>query len=265
MHIEYDVDRLRSIVDNLCTLTGLSMAVLDTDGQPLYTRTKGRGDVFCHSIQRMYGQEACLCSDRELLCKCVQSGKAESHLCHAGILDTAVPIMKDGIPAAYILIGRVRPTRLARDNARLQALPASMRREYSSLSCLTHDQLDALLALLPQILFDSAIRLRHDDLMERVTAYVETHLAEDLTVDALCKAMYVSKNTLYAGFRSLYGCTVGAYITARRMETACRLLEDTDRSAQDVARSLGFDNYSYFSKLFKKQTGMSPAEYRRHA
>ncbi|MBE6778294.1 MAG: helix-turn-helix domain-containing protein [Ruminococcaceae bacterium] len=263
MHIDYDVGRLKAIVDSLCVLTGLSMAVADHERQVLYSHTKER-DAFCERIHREQPM-ACVCSDHELMDKCVQSRAPVSHLCHAGILDTVVPIIKEGAVVAYIFIGRIRPTFHARDNRHLDGLPEDIRREYARLSYLTRDRLDALLELLPLVFFDNAIRIRHDELMTRVIRYVDAHLGEKLTVEGLCKAMFVSKNTLYEGFHTFCGCTVGEYVTRRRLEEACRRLEDTDRRAQDIARELGFDNYAYFSRLFKKHTGRSPTEYRRHS
>ena len=260
MRIDYDVGRLKAIVDSLCALTGLSIAVVDNRREFLYSHTREQ-DAFCERIHRER-PGACVCSDHELLDKCVQSRAPVSHLCHAGILDTAVPIIKDGVVAAYIFIGRIRPTFHARDNRHLDGLPEDIRREYAGLSYLTRDRLDALLELLPLIFFDNAIRIRHDDLMSRAIGYIDAHLGEKITVEGLCKALYVSKNTLYEGFHTFCGCAVGEYIARRRMEEAGRRLRETDRSAHDIAREVGLDNYAYFSRLFKKHTGFSPAEYR---
>jgi len=52
------------------------------------------------------------------------------------------------------------------------------------------------------------------------------------------------------------------YINKKRMEKAKKLLSTMDTTISDIARQTGFYNISYFSKMFKKYTGLTPSEYR---
>ena len=74
---------------------------------------------------------------------------------------------------------------------------------------------------------------------------------------------FVSKNYLYSSFSSYYNCTVNEYIIQRKISVAKTMLIETKNTAFDIAKALGFDNYSYFCKLFKKHTGLSPLKYRK--
>jgi AraC-like DNA-binding protein len=55
------------------------------------------------------------------------------------------------------------------------------------------------------------------------------------------------------------------YLNGYRVEKAQTLLKNTDRSITDIALAVGFDDASYFARIFKKQTGMTPREYKNQS
>ena len=70
--------------------------------------------------------------------------------------------------------------------------------------------------------------------------------------------------TLYAlKFLKELGVSLGQYIKDRRMEKACHALVETRMAVSRIAGMVGYDNYSYFIKLFREQFGMTPVEYRK--
>ena len=107
MNIRYDLEKMGRIITDLCVLTGISMAFLDTDQKMLFHYEKeGR---FCSLLQRdpeVYAR--CLCSDDIILNRCFENRRFEWHICHAGLFDAAMPIIKDGIFTGIILMGRVK-------------------------------------------------------------------------------------------------------------------------------------------------------------
>lgn len=78
------------------------------------------------------------------------------------------------------------------------------------------------------------------------------------SVDALARRLYVSRSRLCDAFRRETGQSVGAYARQLRMERACRLLEDGNRSVSEVAVLLGYPSPSAFCHAFSDFTGMSP-------
>jgi len=100
-------------------------------------------------------------------------------------------------------------------------------------------------------------RLRH------VTSYIAHHLQDDLTVDDLSEQACMSKPHFFRCFKSTFGITPVEYINARRIELARELLATTDRSLTDICYQIGFNNTSYFSRLFKRYEDLSPSAYRK--
>ncbi|MEE1074393.1 MAG: PocR ligand-binding domain-containing protein, partial [Acutalibacteraceae bacterium] len=107
MKIKYNTETLQHIITDLSELTGISMAFLDNDFNYL-VRCCDDND-YCSALQK-YSilKRPCHCSDTDILNKCKNSHKTESHICHAGLCDSAMPIIKNEIIVCYIIFGRIK-------------------------------------------------------------------------------------------------------------------------------------------------------------
>lgn len=101
------------------------------------------------------------------------------------------------------------------------------------------------------------------DAVERVARYIDSHLEENLSVNALAGMAFLSADHLTRSFKKRYGKTVSEYILHKRMELARELLRDTDLTITMVAGKVGFGSYSHFTEQFKKCFGMTPREFQR--
>jgi AraC-like DNA-binding protein len=72
----------------------------------------------------------------------------------------------------------------------------------------------------------------------------------------------MSKDHFIRLFRRETGYTPNAYVIQRKMERAELMLVTTDNSVKSIARALGYDDYSYFNRVFKKNAGITPQQYR---
>ena len=95
-----------------------------------------------------------------------------------------------------------------------------------------------------------------------VLSYIERHLAEPITVEELAKLVHFHPNYFMHYFKSMMGLSPIVYINKKRLEKARRMLATTDLSISGVADEIGMELY-YFSRIFKKQSGLSPSEYRK--
>lgn len=97
-----------------------------------------------------------------------------------------------------------------------------------------------------------------------IQAYVHEHLNEELNISLLAEQAGLTASYLSRLFRKATGDTLISYVTRARIQYACSLLEDPKSQIKQVSQQLGFWNPSYFSFFFKKNTGMSPSEYREY-
>lgn len=99
------------------------------------------------------------------------------------------------------------------------------------------------------------------DLFQHLTEYIEEHLDENLSLDAIASEFFVSKYYIAHIFKSNLGMSIHQYITKKRL-TLCREAILGKASITEVYQMFGFGDYSSFYRAFKKEYGISPKDYR---
>jgi AraC-like DNA-binding protein len=94
-----------------------------------------------------------------------------------------------------------------------------------------------------------------------VTDYIQKHLAESMNVETLAHIAHTSKPSLYRHFREKYALSPIEYINHERLTKAVRLMDTTTKSIQEIGQAVGFENTSYFIKLFHLRFGVTPKQY----
>ena len=93
--------------------------------------------------------------------------------------------------------------------------------------------------------------------------YIREHFAEKgLSLTRLCQDLAISKSYFSPLFKAHTGMTFVEFLTAVRMDRARELLASKDQKTYEIARAVGFSDPHYFSLTFRKQTGLSPTEFR---
>jgi len=94
--------------------------------------------------------------------------------------------------------------------------------------------------------------------VEKVEVFIKEHISETLTVEELAKQVFLSPDYLTRCFKKKYNTTLNNYITEQRMFLAKELLIKNEMSISMISAKVGYGNYSYFTKTFKKIYGMTP-------
>ncbi len=96
-----------------------------------------------------------------------------------------------------------------------------------------------------------------------ITMYLETHYSEPVTLSDLAEETHLSKGYICSIFRREMGQTVTQYLSAVRIAQArIRLIETPELKVCEIGKACGFETASYFGKIFRKITKMTPEEYR---
>jgi transcriptional regulator GlxA family with amidase domain len=106
-------------------------------------------------------------------------------------------------------------------------------------------------------------RPHSDDKIRAIEEYLRGHYDADLSIDFLAGRSGMSARNFIRRFKTATGSLPGAYIQMLRMSAARELLERGAASIQTVCAKAGYADVAFFRSLFKRHTGMTPAEYRR--
>ncbi len=94
-------------------------------------------------------------------------------------------------------------------------------------------------------------------------AYIENHFCCDISNEHLSRIAGYSERQFLRLFKAVFSTTPNRYIVSLRIRKAQQLLRNRDMSIGEAAWHCGYDDYNYFSRVFKKQTGMTPTEYQK--
>lgn len=95
-----------------------------------------------------------------------------------------------------------------------------------------------------------------------IANYVQKHLTEPVDIDALSKAMFISRTHLAVKFKKETGMTLTDFVLKEKIEEGKRLLRYTDKSISAIAAYLGFSSQGHFANAFRKYADCPPNEYR---
>ena len=104
---------------------------------------------------------------------------------------------------------------------------------------------------------------REENLAHRIGAYIEENFLGITSLDDISKEFHYSKNHIINIFKREYGITPFEYINNVKIKRAMYLLEVTSRAIDDISVECGFNHYSHFYRLFLRNTGMSPYQWRK--
>jgi len=104
---------------------------------------------------------------------------------------------------------------------------------------------------------------QNQNAVEKVETYIKEHISEPLSVEDLAKQVYLSPDYLTRMFKKKYNTSVNNYITEQRMFLAKEFLIKNEMSISMISAKVGYGNYSYFTKTFKKSYGKTPREFQQ--
>ena len=103
---------------------------------------------------------------------------------------------------------------------------------------------------------------RNDAWAAKVWRHMEANIGNaELSVDSFAQAMGMSRSVFYLNMKRVFGSTPNNFIQEARIAHAKELLRAHSGNVSEVAYKCGFSDPKYFSRCFKKATGMSPSEY----
>ncbi len=98
--------------------------------------------------------------------------------------------------------------------------------------------------------------------IQKAIQYIEGHIFEPISLSALAEHLNLSREYTSSLFSEKMGMTLSQFINQRKARRAKEMILDGEMSLEEISRALGYENYSYFSRTFKKNFGVSPRQYK---
>ena len=274
MLINFNIKKLDGLLSDFYRLTGLTISIWDAEFNQLSFQPKEMQD-FCRTVKSTKtGKERCLRCDMALCKECLATGLPATHTCHAGLIDTAIPIKFKDTVLGYIMFGQTADkTRnfssflksLAKDLGLDIALLGSLYNQLEEYDAEKIQSAAGILKMCTRYLWLSEyIEIGYNSDASMVDSYLRKNLASELSVASICRALNIPKNRLYEITHSTFGKTVQEYVVYLRIEESKKLLSSTDTEISRIAQDVGIKDYNYFIKLFRKQVGTTPFKYRKN-
>lgn len=107
-----------------------------------------------------------------------------------------------------------------------------------------------------------SVKLKQDEeTLTYIISYMETHIAETISLDQICHDNLLGRSQLQKLFRNRYHCGIIDYFCHMKINRAKELIREKNLNFTQIADCLGYNSIHYFSRQFRKITGMSPSEY----
>ncbi len=106
------------------------------------------------------------------------------------------------------------------------------------------------------------IPTKGNEITRKAIRYISQNFSKNLTLDMVAQQVHLNAAYFSTLFKQSTGSSFKEYLNMVRIEESKRLLSSTDYSIIDISLATGFEDQSYFSKVFKKYTGLTPRQYR---
>ena len=263
----YDND-LSVLMENFYTLTRIRIVLFDSEFNEILSYPSG-GHSFC-SLMRTNAEFDALCknSDRISFEKCCKTHALCVYKCHAGLIEATSPIIQNDAIIGYIMFGQITDIKdqdaagsfvneLLKEYPLSVPMPGKLKKiRYKSQKQIL-SAAKILDACTSYIILKGMIIPQSEHIIELISNYVDMHMSEAISVDDLCKAFNISRTQLYEETKQ-YTNGIASFIKLKRLTKAKELVLKTDMPISTIADSVGFSDYNYFLRVFKKHYGISP-------
>ncbi len=269
MKIKLNTEKLNETLQIFYEMSNIHVVIFDTEYNIIGQYPKDRCN-FCNQIRSIPElDKMCRQCDIDGFEYCKKTNKIHIYKCHAGLVEAVLPLQYENTIVAYIMFGQITDIK---EKAVLDKKISEFSEKYK-IKCGTSDikyknknKIKASAKILEicaeYIIFKDMIKPQDDKIIEDAKSFIKANLANQITVEDICKACGCGRTRLYEAFSEKVGMGISQYINKKRMERAKKLLTSSEFSMSEVAYQCGFCDYNYFGKVYKKYYGVSPKKER---
>lgn len=272
--INVNEERLDDILTPLSAVCGYKIRFFQDETQR-WLGQPAENLPFCRLLEKSpKSNHLCTQCNEEANQRCKRQKQGQHYYCHAQLLEFVHPVWFEGTYMGNVNIGQFRSRRKPATDAQLK--------EWQTLTGVSIQEIKKAYALQPlisdkgmagvslllelcagRICEAGVFSIEYRDTVNKVEQYVQDHLGSELTLTEIAAHIYVNPSYLSAMYRKATGVPLFEYIQKERVHRASYLMRNSTKPVAEVAKLAGFKDPNYFSKVFRKEMGLSPREYRK--
>lgn len=273
MPLKINSEKLKELLMDFYILTKIRIVLFDNEFNKIMSYPEKECD-FCTLIKsNEKAKKECLQSDLHAFQTCCNTKKLYMYKCHAGLIEVATPIQINDIVLGYVMFGQIidksnktdekmsvlkRCLKYNLDNEKLATI-------FDKLTSKSKEQIKAASKILEScacyLWISELVKIGNESLFLKIDKFIDKNIKEDITIKMLCDRFSVSRSKLYEISNKYFGMGISQYIRKKRIHLAISVLEKENCTMNEVCTLVGINDYNYFSKMFKKETGLSPRFY----
>lgn len=275
MKVEYNVSQVQHFLDDFNKITKLNIAMYDADKHLLYW-TPHNSAALCSCISSSKaGKMRCTKSEFIGLCEVMERHDSEvySYRCHAGMLEHVVPIKYESNIVGFIIFGQMLNgeegetenirkccSDLINDSRRLDRLIGKLKLRKDDY---VNSVARILQSCIQNFINENMFRIQTDSTWLLIDQYINENLRQKISINQIAAFAFCSPSTVSHKTKHITGLSVSNLIKQRRLSQAVVLLGTTDYNIGEIAALVGFEDYNYFTRVFRSTYGYPPHEYRK--
>ncbi len=269
MNLSFNRKKLEELLKDFYILTGIRIVLFDTEHNELasYPHTDCK---FCQMIKSDPAtKKLCDCSDWKSFEICKKTCEYVIYHCHAGLIEATAPLIDNHAVIGYLMFGQISNAASAAELMELlkNNLSTNELDIIDDIPLKSKEQIYAAARLIQALtfytIFKETIFLQRTNFKKNFNDFLREHLSEELSIDYIAASLGIRKTKLYDSCRKYLGSNVALYVKNFRIEEAKKLLKDTKLSVSEISERVGFSDYNYFCRVFKKVVGIPAKKYRK--
>lgn len=272
MSLFFHDTELKSLMEDFFMLSGMRIVLFDENFNELTAYPTNR-EYFCSCMRENEDfDKKCRECDEQAFIKCRQMKSLYIYKCHAGLVEAIAPITENSRIIGYMVFGQITDDK---NKTEITTKIEMLLKEYKIKSDLktlikkikyrNNRQILAASKIMDActgyIQLKEIVHPSGKQLIKPIESFIDTHIDEEITINRLCDEFNISRTRLYDIMHEYIDGGIAAFIRKKRLQHAKQLLKNNDMTIAEISDAVGFSDYNYFLRVFKKEFGISPKKF----